>query len=670
MKLLVLLVAAIILVTTVNAWSGYTTENATSATYGAINASAINRSLDNPIYYQELMGMSATNAYDGNYATYAEWQSTSVTTRIVGIFENWTIPFAANITNINISTKATKKSSDNIIIYCFNTTGRYQTVATAASAINIDTVTSTLIPSTCIINNNIQTFVGSAYDAWYYEANMTWNSFLPYINISQTYNASTYETNTEGFSLNISYDSSYYTAISANLIYNGTSYPATISGVGNNVTLSKSLTINAINTESENKSFYWQLNLFNGTGLEQYNTSLTNQTINRFHLELCNATYPIKAVNFTAYREDNLTRVRPFSLFATLNYWLGDGTLYRNLSINNGSLAEQTLCIKPEDKSFYLNGLVQYGTDNSSYLTRDYYFANTLVNNITTNISLYLLEPAEATTFILQVQDINQLPMNNTYIKVQRYYPATDSYETVQIAKTGSDGKTVGFYETETVYYRHIILSENGTVLLTTERQKIFGETVPYKIIFTIGEGVTYPWSVFENKTGLTYGLSYNKTSKLVTYSYADSSTGFTSARLFVVKNRYNTVDLSVCNQTSSLTSAVITCNLSSYSDGSFTAKGYVTRSGSESVIEIIVFDIESAKDVFGKEGLFLAFFIILCAGMLFLWHPVVGIWAVTISVVFVNLIKLASFPAVFVFSLISIAIIVSVVLKAERGYG
>lgn len=59
--------------------------------------------------------------------------------------------------------------------------------------------------------------------------------------VSHTYNATTFETETESFIMNITYNSTFYTGISGKLNYDGTEYSATILGTGDNVSLVRTI---------------------------------------------------------------------------------------------------------------------------------------------------------------------------------------------------------------------------------------------------------------------------------------------------------------------------------------------------------------------------------------------------------------------------------------------
>jgi hypothetical protein len=494
--------------------------------------------------------------------------------------------------------------------------------------------------------------------------------FYPVVEGDTYYLTNVTESENATFSLFMNWSESFYISATAELVYNGTTYTSSTLGNGGNANFTVIFDIPLIETHTVNRTFYWKVSFYNGTGTYTLLTSPKSHIVNRMYLETCNATYTTKAFNFTVYNENNLSRINNFDFNANFYYWKGSGSVFRNTTFSNANIAEKALCYLPRTDSLYTNALITYGqTTNETYLPRNYYFNNYYFDNVTDNVSLYLLPITDATTFILKVQDSNVFPLAGYYIYVQRYYPGTDSYETVQVGKTDDNGKTLGFYKTETVFYRHIITDENGTVVLTTSRQLIFGETVPYTLIFTIGSVSDYPWINLKEKDGLTYGLTYNKTSQQTIFIYADTDTGFEQGRLEVYQNNPSGSDTLICNTTSLLASALLNCDLSGESNKtSYTAKAYITRDGDEDLIALIKFDKTTSEDVFGTEGLLIAFFIVLTSGLIFFWSPVMGVWGMTISMVFIKMIGLANFSYIWVFSAIFIAIIMTVLFKREGG--
>lgn len=477
--------------------------------------------------------------------------------------------------------------------------------------------------------------------------------------------AAAYETSSQSANVNITYPSG--TVIVPSLEYNGTSYPST----GINY-FTSNFTIPSLQSDSiATFPYRWTILYTNTTGTYQYNTTLRNQTVNPIKLYYCNSSDTIIAANFTAYDEANLSKINNWNFKATFDFWLGDGSAYRTVSINNISIAEVDLCTYPRNINYTVNGLSQFSDNAGEYTPRDYYLLKQNLNNITTNLSMMFIPNADSTTFIQKVQDNNQIIMPDVYIFTQRYYPELNEYKTVQVTKTGNDGKTVGFYKTETVFYRHILKTSDGDILLESPIQKIFAETAPYTIIFTVGSNPSYPGNSVEGLNNFTYSLSANATSKLVTYTYIDNSGLLINGSLVVEKLSLSGPNTIVCSTSSTDSTAVLICDLSAYTTGTFKIKAAVSRTdNSYKIVESINFKISDSKTIFGTFGLFLAIFIILVAACAFIYNPIAGIVAVDCAIVFVNIIGLASMGYTLIFSIIALSIIALIlIVKSDSGY-
>jgi len=486
----------------------------------------------------------------------------------------------------------------------------------------------------------------------------------PFEIINQSYDNYVYETESKRFSLNITTIEDIL-SVTTKLNYNGTLYNAeTISSGGGNYSIYSDIDIPLVYSgESTNYSFYWQVTVYDGTTSYSFNTTedTLSQNVTRIHLEVCNGTYTTQTLNFTAYDENNLTRINPFKISGTFNFWLGSGSITRNNSFNNLSTNDLRLCLTPTHKTQYTNAQLEYSyTDvNITYVPRDYYFVNSTISNSSQNINLYLLDAEDSTSFIIKVQDQSLNAVTDALVYIQRYYPGDGTFKTVQIAKTDSNGETIGFYETETVDYRHIIIKD-GVILLTTVQQKVVGKEVPYTLTFTTGSSLDYPWKIFEKDSNVYSSLSYNKTTKIVTFTYIDVTGATTSARLLVYRvSNSNSTNTTICDSTSTESSATITCNMSSY-DGSFVAYGYIESD----VTDLIPFVITSARDILGNEGLLIGLFIILVSGFTMIWNPSAGIVAINVAIIFTNIMGFISVSPVFIFGSIAVSFIAIILLK------
>jgi len=530
--------------------------------------------------------------------------------------------------------------------------------------------TNTTIPCTSGMANSTNfTLVKDLYNATIYANDSVGNinsTFIEWDYVffeeTSTFEGIVYETDSKTFEINITTGLTILTQ-SGNLIYNDTTYSASSSCASGVCTFSKVMDIPLITSgESQNRSFYWTLTLFDGSTSYDLNTSESIQNTTRIHLEKCAGIYTTQTVNFTAYYETNLTRINPFYITGTFDTWLGSGAVYRTQSFNEASTAELKLCITPTNKTQYSNAQIEYKFENENltFIPRNYFFQNKTLTNISEEINLFLLEAEDSTSFIIKVQDQKLSPVTEALVYIQKYYPSDGKYRTIQIAKTDSNGETLGFYETETTDYKHTII-KNGVTLLETAQQKVVGKSVPFTLTFTIGQALGYPWTSFEDNVNVDTNLTFDKDTNIVTFNYIENTTGYvTAGQLLVFQNSLtNSTTTIICNVTSTEASATLTCDLSAY-NGTFTAISYINGESQN----IIMFTITQARDVFGNDGLFLGMMIILTAGFAMMWNPAAGIISINAAVIFVNIIGFISVSPIFIFGMIGISIITIILLK------
>lgn len=474
----------------------------------------------------------------------------------------------------------------------------------------------------------------------------------------------TVETATQNLSINLTLDIDQFDFISAKLIYNGTTVSATSLDMGNTRIFTSSNFDNPLvgSGDSELKEFHWEVTLTDILGnVSVFNSTFQTQNVTKIKFEQCGA-LTTEFINFTAFDEGNLTSIDPFEFSGTFDIWLGTGSIRRITPVEDLSVSEMKICMTPSDKTFNIDAVISYDSvDEGLYVERDFHIQNDQITNASQNIPLFLLLSADSTTFIIKVRDNTLLPVPNALVAIERFFPGLNEFRTVQVALTDDNGKTVGFYKTETVDYRHTI-TINDEVALQTTQQKIVGEDTPFTLIFTIGEGAGDPLAEFEDIEDLVATLLFNDSTNVVTYNYDDTSGNFTSARLLVQQVRFDRDFITICDVNSSTAVGILSCNLTAF-DGTFVAQAFNSRSP-ETLSIAISFIISTIRDIFGENGLFLAFFIILSTALTAIWNPTVGIIAVNASVIFVNIIGLATFSPIWIFSMIGISITLIILLK------
>lgn len=554
------------------------------------------------------------------------------------------------VSGINLT--LTWNATDPNLQACFyEYEGVNTTVTCSQNSTNL-TVTDSSLTSLLFYANDTLGNLGVNSTNWSYS----------FIETNVSFNVNVSETSLQDFQINLS-TSINVLSISSFLDYDGNSFLSTSScTVNNNCTINNRIDIPLITSgESELKDFFWNITIFNGTDSIEVITSTRQQNVSRIRIEQCNATFTNQALNFTALDEQNFSRISPFTFDATFDFWAGSGVVKRTNSFANSSAIEINLCTEPTG-SLFTDAIIEYSdVTNVTYTPRNYFFQNNTISNINQNISLYLLQSGSSTTFILKVQDQNLLPVPGVLITIERYDPGNDEFNVVQIAKTDDNGATVGFFETEVVDYRFIISRDDET-LLTTTQQKIVGEAVPFTLIFTIGQVTDTPWSNFGNITNLTSSLLFNSTSEVVTYTYEDLSTLFEQGRLLVqLNNPSNTTNAVICNVTSAQASAQLTCDVSAGLNASYVARGFITRDGNESEVNVLVFLINVFAAIVGNLGLLMGLFLMLVASFTFKFNEIAGVWMVVMTAFFVNMFGLINFGMLAIMGFFAIAIIITI---------
>ena len=472
---------------------------------------------------------------------------------------------------------------------------------------------------------------------------------------TETFDPFVFETELTSFEINLNLVSGAV-LYDQDLIYNGTTYQGTKTDLeSDQYSLSLDLGIPVLNGAlSENRTFFWSITFQRSDGSFFFqNLTMNQQNVSRISMTTCSSGN--MALNFTAWDEENVeTKLQPFDFFGTFFYWLGDGSVYKNISVTNLSINSTKFCISDPTKTFYSNAQIQY--EKTGFVKRSYFLINASLTNNTNHIKLVLLNSSASTSFIIDVTDENQLPVPNVYINIQRFYPGLGIYQTVEMGKTDSGGSTVGHFEAETEDYI-VTISENNTVLFQSEAQKIFCRNTPCTLTFQIGSVLTTQWLPFGDVNGLVWSLNFSESTKLWTYTFIDTTGAAQSGRLHVYKDK-PTSRLTICNSTVSSSAGTITCNVSGQT-GTIYAAAYITQSP-EILLYLKSAIIESLNDIFGLEGLFLSSFILLVLAMAGLWNPVVGIFLVSVGMIMMSFIGLASFGSVALWSIIFIGLIIA----------
>lgn len=431
--------------------------------------------------------------------------------------------------------------------------------------------------------------------------------------LEQTYNGVVYQSSIQSYVLNMTYDTSTYTLLTAGFIYTSNTsgvlnYTGTITTNSAGALVNTNLTI-PLDAPYTNY-FYWNLTFTNGTTFIYFTSSVALQNVTSVIFGACNETNNITTMNFTIYDTLNPTKLVNSSFKATISYWTSGGSYKTNFSYQdlNGNTSNFRLCFSSANSSLYVDGDFQfYGT---GYTYNNHYYRNALLTSTSTNQLLYLLNDGNSTATEVSVINEYQAAQPNKFVIIQLYDIGTGTYKTVSMAKTNYNGKDLFYANWYNSFYKFIVIDSDGsTALANFNPTKISStpQTLPISSTFT------FDWKKFED---VQYTLYYNNATQSVILTFIDPNGLIASGCLKVSKmsGKYQNLYDACVNSTS----GTLFYNLAGI-NGTIYATFYATGSAADvSTIEILkdiqneIYDTLDKKDaaIYGFIFVGVAFFV------------------------------------------------------------
>jgi hypothetical protein len=377
----------------------------------------------------------------------------------------------------------------------------------------------------------------------------TYSFTVPIFMNNITYVQSVYETSSQTFGLNLSYDNSSYSGISASLIYDGTSYVGTKIGTGSSLIFNRTILIPSV-TGTTNKTFYWSIALTNSSGTYYYNTTSNNQTVNDVSIDTCLAN-PRMILNISLKDEElnsyiNMTQGSNIEIDLIISSLL-DSTAqitYHNHFVNNvtasgiGSIA---LCV-PDGLLNYTTYKIDFtiGYDSTDHVREFYYMDNGTLDNTNafnsyTNNTFYLMDllTTDSTTFLFSFTDEYGSDVPEAIVHVYRKYIGEGLFREVERAKQDNNGQThVHLVEEDVIYY--FMVSENGQVLYNSDTYNAKCLSTPCEISLSLSTSTN--WSVIDNEGG-KYTVATNKPTRTATTTFMIDSPALINVSLYKITN-------------------------------------------------------------------------------------------------------------------------------------
>ena len=431
----------------------------------------------------------------------------------------------------------------------------------------------------------------------------------------QIFTTPTIEGSSEDFIINYSIAIGKTVTI-ANLWYDGTAYTGVRTSVGGqNYTASYSgLVMPSVATET-NVSFLWSFVYSDST---QVNITARNQTVQDLNLDNCSSnTFLI--YSYTNYDEEDKTILQNTSIEIMVNiYDLERESVLFNFSEDYGQTNPAQVCINiplTNDTIYSLDSTVRYSsnqTGTNGHAIEYYNILNfTLANNtVSPDIELYDLLLDDSTEFQVTYRNDNLEFDADVLIYVNRQYVAENTFTTVEIPITDSNGQTILHLVRNDVLYNLIMIDIAGNILAT------FNSVTAFCQDFTIGECTLNlnadrgddPLYNVTTDVGINYETSYSNSTQMLSLDFVSVDLTTETIGLEVIRDT-DFGNRTICDEELTSSSGTIYCNLSSFQDRYLFINIYVN--GEFKGAETLDTD-QTEGGAYDVEGYFIAFLIML----------------------------------------------------------
>lgn len=346
---------------------------------------------------------------------------------------------------------------------------------------------------------------------------------------------------------------------SAVLHYNNTIYSGSISNLASySITYKNNLLTPEISANTT-FPFYWTLTLDDSTII---NLTTYNQTVYNLLLDNCTS-YGNKLFNLTIKDEKLQTNLINATLEIAINLYTSNGsTLLISLGAKYENQNPVAICsnLNLSGTDYYMETIMKYyATDYA----QEYYVIET--SDFTPqNISLYDLNSTDSTAFKLTFTGIDFLPEEGVLVYVERQYISENTFKTVELPKTDTNGQTVIHLVRNDVIY-NLIFIKDGVVLRRFENLRAFCDDysigdcqINLNALSTADDVFTY-----DDEFGIIFDNppTYNSTTNIVSFSYV-SDDGTIKNVTMTVERRDVFGNNSLCSNSLTSVSGTVSCNI------------------------------------------------------------------------------------------------------------
>ncbi len=314
------------------------------------------------------------------------------------------------------------------------------------------------------------------------------------------------------------------------------------------------------------------------------------------------------------YEEENRTLM---NATMEITLWVG-GTFTDDYSFKFENNNTYHICLYPNWSEYEVNSTIEYY--ETGYTRRNYFLSNAIINNVTTDINLYLLSSSIAINIQFLAKDVYHNLQEDVIIKAQRFYTGSNEYITVAMGRTGFDG-VAGIPLRQNIWYRYI-LERNHAVLRTYN--PMYLTELELELYIEQAERIEF----FTYWGTVAHSCSYNNDSQNLICTFSDTSGKMVEVKLIAEERRPVGNFVTVCENTTVSTSGTLACSLAAHQNKTITyylSGRFCCSEQTYMVMESGILDLHDAFS-YGMIGVLITFILVLSAGMTGIWNPAVSI--------------------------------------------
>ncbi len=516
-------------------------------------------------------------------------------------------------TNLSLNWTVTDANLDSCW-YNYNGTNTTVTCADNTTQINI----------TQYSNRNVTFYANDTFEnlnSFYRE----WNYSV--FENSQEFNNQTLEGVINTFTANVTVRESNPITVT-NFIYNGTSHIASFSQSGNDFILTIDFLSPSVNVNT-NLTFFWSLLFSDG---QIINLTSYNQTVNIINLDDCSVN-TVVLYNYTIVDEANQSQLLNTTAEFSINLLDTERQVYIfNFSKKYSNINPFAVCISENllSSTYAVDSIVKY--EAIGYAIEYYNILDATITNATIpeKITLYDLFSSDATEFKITFKAEDFTFIENALIYIDRQYIAeNNSFKTVELPKTDSNGQTIGHFVRNDVLY-NIRVIKDGVVLGNFKNQIAFCEDYAIGNCQIILEATPADFTIFnyDEQLGIIFQSvpTYNENTSAISFDFSTDDGTIKTVSMQVTRDDIFG-NRSICNNTITSSSGTLTCSFDpNIDDSTLRVNIFVDDQ------PVVFSNVKLETSVYGNLGYVLWFFLTFIFILLFAYTKTEILIGLTIS--------------------------------------